>query len=82
MTNVPLLPSPVGHTFEDWVGMLNQTQIDFDVLPQNVYSSWEETANVILQSEVCRTANCPFPENFATWQDWAERFVQSFGGVR
>lgn len=62
---------PAGMKFEDWAALLAETFSVVDIPADLPWQEWGERFGDIANVDV------PFPENFDTWQEWAERVVES-----
>lgn len=67
--------------FADW---FNQLRIDlptFEIPYVDNEENWIENAEFLLRNPDCAKLNCPWPQHFPYWREWAQRFVASFGGL-
>jgi hypothetical protein len=72
---------PSSHTqFVDWANNLRQLRPDILIQPRvSREEQWKEYANQVVQSSVCQTYQCPRPDGFSDWKEWAAAFIRSFG---
>lgn len=72
---------PTNMAYEDW---FNQLQIDQPTLTEvptrPMEDNWVNDVELLLRNNQCALLNSPRPDGFANWRDWADRFIQSFGG--
>jgi hypothetical protein len=71
--------SPELSTWEDWNGnfIIYYGQLN---VPSTTEENWKDMANVIAGSTTFSAFPIPSPDNYTTWQDWANEVTLSING--
>lgn len=73
---------PVGISYVDWFYQIRTDYPELDLLPlRPVEDNWIDDVETLLRNPQCATFNVPRPQGFSGWREWADRFINSYGGI-
>lgn len=78
MTQIALPEGGISYQF--WFNSLRQDLPTFEIPQVSDEKNWVEDATFLLRNPQCVSLNCPWPQTFSNWRDWARQWVYALGG--
>lgn len=63
-----------------WFNTLRQDLPTFEIPQAQDEKNWVEDAEFLMRNPQCVSLNCPWPQSFKNWRDWAQAWVLALGG--